>query len=49
MKKKFMGMAMATVMGISTLTGCATTTVEEAGEAEAPAEAPAEEAVATEE
>ncbi len=35
MRKKFLGIAMASVMGLSALTGCATTTVEEAGEAEA--------------
>ena len=44
MRRKFLGIAMATVMGLSTITGCATTTVEEAGEAEAPAESKTEEA-----
>ena len=34
MRRKFLGIAMASVMGLSALTGCATTTVEEAGEAE---------------
>ena len=38
MRRRFLGIAMATVMGLSALTGCATTTVEEAGEAEAPAQ-----------
>ncbi|WP_026505455.1 ABC transporter substrate-binding protein [Butyrivibrio sp. NC3005] len=31
MKRKFMGIAMATLMGIGALTGCATTTVEDEG------------------
>ena len=38
MRRKFFGIAMAAVMGLSTVTGCATTTVEEAGEAECIAE-----------
>ena len=35
MRKKFLGITLASVMGLSALTGCATTTVEEAGETEA--------------
>ncbi len=43
MKKKFLGIAMASILGLSTVAGCATTTVEEAGEAEADTQAATEE------
>ncbi|WP_035768087.1 ABC transporter substrate-binding protein [Butyrivibrio sp. NC2002] len=43
MRKRFLGIAMASVMGLSTVAGCATTTVEEAGEATADTEVATEE------
>jgi len=43
MRKRFLGIAMASIMGLSTVAGCATTTVEEAGEATADTEVATEE------
>ncbi|MBE5861138.1 MAG: sugar ABC transporter substrate-binding protein [Butyrivibrio sp.] len=43
MRKRLLGVAMASVMGLSTVAGCATTTVEEAGEATADTEVATEE------